>query len=444
MLELELERDELAERAVLGGIIADPELTAKALEEGLKEEDFFFEEHKKLWALLKEIFLERGTEWDDVLFFEFAEKKGVNLNRTLFYAILEEGATGVLFQEALRRVKELSSLRRVKSLALEILKETDLERVKSRIGLFEEVFRAGKSNAKHLMELLSEVYEHVKGLRQREKLVVGAETGFKELDLATGGLQKGHLVVVGARPGMGKSSFMLCLALHMAKKGVKVGIFSLEMTAEELTQRLLAIESGMMLKKIRVGQLLDGEFEKITETTIELRRLPIWINDRADLTPVDLRIELRKNPAEVVFVDYLQLLKSVDRYYTRQEEVSRISQSLKAIAKSFRVCVVALAQLNRQVEHRADKRPNLSDLRESGAIEQDADVVMFLHRPEYYGKKTDNHGKAEIVLAKNRHGPTGTVVAFFDAETTAFRPIQSEQEQRITEDREELEDEIDF
>ena len=446
MLEIEYPHDELAERAVLGGMIARPELIAKALNEELSEEDFYFQEHKKLWALLKGIFSERGIEWDDILFFEFAEKKRVEVNRVLFYALVEEGSTSdVLFESALERIKELSTLRKIRNVALELLKEKELEGVKKRIGLFEEIFKETKTKTKALSELLSEVYENVKVLRARDRLITGAETGFTGLDLMTGGFQKGHLVVVGARPGMGKSSFMLSLALHMAKKGIRVGIFSLEMTAEELTQRMLSMESKIMLKKLRTGQITDEEFEVLTQKAIELRRLSVWINDRADMTPLDLRIELRKNSTDVVFVDYLQLLKSAEKYYTRQEEVSRISQSLKAMAKDFGVCVIALAQLNRQVEQRADKRPNLSDLRESGAIEQDADIVMFLHRPEYYRKNApENQGRAEIILAKNRHGPTGTVVAFFDAETTAFRPIQSEQEQRITEDREELEDEIDF
>lgn len=329
MLEIEYPHDELAERAVLGGMIARPELIAKALNEELSEEDFYFQEHKKLWALLKGIFSERGIEWDDILFFEFAEKKRVEVNRVLFYALVEEGSTSeVLFESALERVKELSTLRKIRNVALELLKEKELEGVKKRIGLFEELFKETKTKTKALSELLSEVYENVKVLRARDRLITGAETGFTGLDLMTGGFQKGHLVVVGARPGMGKSSFMLSLALHMAKKGIRVGIFSLEMTAEELTQRMLSMESKIMLKKLRTGQITDEEFKVLTQKAIELRRLSVWINDRADMTPLDLRIELRKNSTDVVFVDYLQLLKSAEKYYTRQEEVSRISQSL--------------------------------------------------------------------------------------------------------------------
>ncbi|MEM1672925.1 MAG: replicative DNA helicase [Archaeoglobaceae archaeon] len=416
--------DELAERSVLGGIIVEPEQIAIALEYSLSEEDFYFPHHRELYSLLLGIYQERGSDWDDVVFLDYAQKKGFQIERTLLYSLVQEGSVGSLFESAVAIVKEKSGLRKARELALRILKAQDLVPIKDAIEGLENIFTQNTSEFDHIGKLLSAEYERLTKARQENRLITGITSGFLDLDLMLTGFQRGQLVVVGARPGMGKSSFMLSLALNMAREN-KVGIFSLEMTKEELTQRLLAMSTGIGLRNIRTGQLSDEDMELITQRALELRRLNLYIHDNPSMSVIDLRVAIRQKNLDVIFVDYLQLLKSTRRYNTRQEEVADISRGLKALAKQMDVCVIALAQLNRQVEGRASKRPTLSDLRESGAIEMDADIVIFLHRPEYYksNPSEEEKGIAEVIVAKNRQGAVGVLKMRFVPETTAFIPL---------------------
>lgn len=444
MLNVDLPHDEIAERAVLGGLIADPSLFSISREQALERDDFYFPIHAELFEFLEELYMEKGENWDDIVFFSEAEKRGKNWVKAFIYSLVEEASTGYLFKTACQRVKELSILRRAKDKALKLLQAQDLEEVRLIYGGLEEIFTARKEELIDVSRLASQVYERIKANRERDTLVSGFSTGYLDLDKAIDGLHKGHLVIVGARPGMGKSSFMLCLALHLAKQGYKTLIFSLEMSAQELGERMFSIISGVPLSSIRSGFLSEEDMAILTDTALKIRQLPIVINDAGSLSPMDIKLNIRDVKPNVVFVDYLQLVRYEKAYASRQEEVAYISRSLKAMAKDLNVCVVALSQLSRNVEHRADKRPTLADLRESGQIEQDADLVMFLHRPDYYKKEKNNDNKVELVLAKNRHGPTGIINLTFTPSTTAFLPYTGQNINTKEENDEVLDDELDF
>lgn len=444
MLNVDLPHDEIAERAVLGGLIADPSLFSIAREHSLEKGDFYFPIHAELFEFLEELYMEKGEGWDDIVFFSEAEKRGKNWAKAFIYSLVEEASTGYLFKSACQRVKELSILRKAKEKALKLLQAQDLEEVRQIYGGFEEIFTAKKEELIDVSRLASQVYERIRANRERDALVSGFSTGYLDLDKAIDGLHEGHLVIVGARPGMGKSSFMLCLALQLARQGYKTLIFSLEMSAQELGERMFSILSGVPLSSIRSGFLSDEDMDILTDTALQIRNLPIVINDAGSLSPMDIKLSIRDVKPHVVFVDYLQLVRYEKAYASRQEEVAYISRSLKAMAKDLNVCVVALSQLSRNVEHRADKRPTLADLRESGQIEQDADLVMFLHRPDYYKKEKNNDNKVELILAKNRHGPTGIVNLTFVPSTTAFLPYTGQTINTKEENDEFLDDELDF
>lgn len=444
MLNVDMPHDEIAERAVLGGLIADPSLFSVLRDYSLEKGDFYFPIHAELFEFLEELYMEKGEGWDDIVFFSEAEKRGKNWAKAFIYSLVEEASTGYLFKSACQRVKELSILRKAKDKALKLLQAQELEEVRLIYGGFEEIFTAKKEELIDVSRLASQVYEKIRANRERDTLVSGLATGYLDLDKAIDGLHQGHLVIVGARPGMGKSSFMLCLALHLAKKGYKTLIFSLEMSAQELGERMFSILSGVPLSSIRSGFLSEEDMAILTDTALQIIKLPIVINDAGSLSPMDIKLNIRDVKPNVVFVDYLQLVRYEKAYASRQEEVAYISRSLKAMAKDLNVCVVALSQLSRNVEHRADKRPTLADLRESGQIEQDADLVMFLHRPDYYKKEKNGDNKVELILAKNRHGPTGIVNLTFMPSTTAFLPHTGQNINTKEENDEFLDDELDF
>jgi replicative DNA helicase len=320
-------------------------------------------------------------------------------------------------------------------LAIAILrhsKETDfnalVERVVEKVN--EISLKHNTSQAYHAKEVANTVLEFIDQRRKAERLITGLSTGFLDLDRLTAGFQPGDLVVVAARPGMGKSSFMLSIAWHLAlNENMPLAIFSLEMSKEQLMLRLFSMLSGVPLQNLRQGYVRDDDWEKVVDAALKISSKDIYIDDNPNLTTTELRIKSRKLKQEkgigIIFVDYLQLLGVPYRRSSRQEEVAEISKSLKALAKELNIPVVALAQLSRQVEHRSDKRPQLADLRESGQIEQDADLIIFIHRPEYYKKypPPEEEGLAEIIVAKQRQGPTGIVKLAFNHDTTAFEPL---------------------
>ncbi|MFQ5904372.1 MAG: replicative DNA helicase, partial [Candidatus Binatia bacterium] len=277
----------------------------------------------------------------------------------------------------------------------------------------------------HLTEILKESFETIDKLIQRKRLVTGVPTGFIDFDIKTAGLQPGDLVIVAGRPGMGKTSFCLNVAEHIGtKEHLPVALFSLEMSKEQLSLRLLCSQARINSTKLRTGFLEKGELPNLTQAAGILSDASIYIDDSPALTTLDIRARSRRFQAEhglsLLIVDYLQLIRGKGRIESRQQEISEITRALKALAKELAAPVMAVSQLSRAVEQRSDRRPQLSDLRESGAIEQDADVVAFLYRDEVYNEESPEKGVAEVNIAKQRNGPTGPVKLSFQKEFTRF------------------------
>ncbi len=277
------------------------------------------------------------------------------------------------------------------------------------------------ANAMHKIELAS----------RTQGSVTGIPTGFIDLDYRTAGMQPSDLVLIAARPSMGKTAFVLNIAQYVAFRQHKaVAVFSLEMSKEQLVNRLFSLESKVSGQNIRTGQLSDSDWEKLAETAGIIGQSKLMIDDTPGITIAELRSKCRKFKLEqgldMIIIDYLQLMSGGGRTESRQQEISEISRSLKAIARELNVPVLALSQLSRAVEQRPDHRPMLSDLRESGAIEQDADVVMFIYRDDYYNKETEKPGVAEIIIAKQRNGPIGTIELAWLSDYTKFANLQRE------------------
>jgi len=436
-VDFEYPVDELAERVVLGAMIKDPESIPTVLEH-LREEDFYLETHRLLFSVLYKVWEDKGKDWDDIVLKGYLERRGLQdrISMGLVYELAHEAAEGPLLLEAIRAVKEKAGIRKLMDLSLEVLRDSkerpDLNALVEKVSqrAYEIALKHQTSQFYHAKEVANSVLAFIDQRRKAERLITGLPSSFLDLDKLTAGFQSSDLVVVAARPGMGKSSFMLSIALHLAlKENVPLAIFSLEMSKEQLMIRMFSMLSGVPLQNIRQGFVKDEEWEKIVKAALEISSREIYIDDNPNLTTTELRVKSRKLKKEkgvgVIFVDYLQLLKPPYRHATRQEEVAEISRNLKALAKELEVPVIALAQLSRQVEQRADKRPQLADLRESGQIEQDADLIIFIHRPEYYKKRPmpEEEGLAEIIVAKQRQGPTGLIKLAFNKDTTAFEPL---------------------
>ena len=295
-----------------------------------------------------------------------------------------------------------------------------------------------RSDYKALNELLGDAFERIEDLHNHKGSLRGLKTGFRDIDKMTAGLQKGDLIIVGARPSMGKTTFAQNLAYNIAsieRKGVL--FFSLEMSANQIIERMISDVSGVNNWNIRTGNLSDDEFAKIGDAMAEMAEIPIYIDDTSSMTIMELRNKARRAAHDhdigVIVIDYLQLLQGSDRYKgQRVQEVTEISQGLKILARELNVPVVALAQLSRNVTGRENPRPILSDLRESGSIEQDADLVMFIHRPDYYKKNDDDYEEThitEILIAKHRNGETGKVELYFHPELLRFMSLDKNREE---------------
>jgi replicative DNA helicase len=286
--------------------------------------------------------------------------------------------------------------------------------------VFEVAQRRATDTTKPLKELLAQALDNLEALFERHEAITGVPTGYRDLDERLSGLQPSNLVIVGARPGMGKTSFALGLAAHAAvERRIPALVFSLEMSHLELTQRMLCAEARVDSTRMRNGRLLESDWPKISQAIGRLGEAPLYIDDNPNLTVMDIRAKARRLASRtglgLVVVDYLQLMSGRSSAENRQVEVAEISRGLKILARELDVPVVALSQLSRNLETRADKRPVLADLRESGSLEQDADVVLFLYRDELYNSESADRGIAEVIVAKHRNGPTGvTQLAFLD------------------------------
>ena len=412
-----------AEQSVIGSMIMDREAIIAAADI-LAADDFY----QKQYGIIFQAMVDLNTESKQVDLVTLQERlKTMDVppevsSLEFVRELLTVVPTSANVKQYAHIVKEKSILRNVikvneaitnecylgRESADSILEETEKQ-------LFKLLQSRGAEDITPIKDVVMEAINRIEKASRQTGSVTGIPTGFTELDYRTAGLQPSDMILVAARPSMGKTAFALNLAAHAAcKKHITTAIFSLEMSKVQLMNRFLAMESGVSAQNMRTGNLTDGEWEKLVEGAAILGDSGLVIDDTPGISISDMRSKCRKIKLEndnlgLIIIDYIQLMTSNSRAESRQQEVSEISRSLKALARELNVPVIALSQLSRAVEQRPDHRPMLSDLRESGAIEQDADVVMFLYRDEYYKKDTDKPGVAEVIIAKQRNGPTGTV-----------------------------------
>lgn len=430
------------EDTVIGTLLLEPSFIDTVLEEGIRESHFADHTNQRIFEVILKLWNEKGNALTYDLIVEALKAEKVIPDLIEEEKLFERyGENFVRTREVLREycklLKKYSLRRELVEIAHEILSKDHRDPEELLELLLDKTFELSskKDLAPYvsLADIVPELKETIKRFEATKSHVTGLPSGFPDLDRLTTGFHGGDLIIVAGRPGMGKSSFALSIAKYVAQKlGEPVGIFSLEMSKDQLAFRLLSFLSHIPLYDLRLGKLTKEQKAVLEEAFAELQKLPIYIDDSASLSTTDLRIKAirmkKEREIKLLIVDYLQLLRGVRKYSSRQEEVAEISRSLKALAKELDIPVIALAQLSRQVEHRSDKRPQLADLRESGQIEQDADVIIFLHRPEYYLKlkkkevPPDLQGKVEIIVAKQRQGPTGIVEAYFIDKLSLFEP----------------------
>jgi len=427
-----------AEQAVLGAMLLDQQAALDACEL-LNETLFYREGHRRLFRAMRTL-IERGGVIDPITLQDELGRSGeleaVGGVEYLSY-LLDFTPTAANLAYHAGIVREKGLLRRLIEVATGIVQEAyDAKRLAGDVldsaeqRIFEVAEFRQKQDFVRLKELLWPTMERIESLHGKGQTITGVPSGFADLDEKTAGFQPSELVIVAARPSMGKTAFCLNVAASAAiTKGIPTAIFSLEMSKEALVQRLLTAEARVDAHRLRQGLLKDADYALMARAAGQLSGAPIWIDDSAALTPLELRAKARRIKAEadigLVIVDYLQLMRSPEQAENRTQEISAISRALKALAKELAIPVVALSQLSRAPEQRgADlKRPQLSDLRESGAIEQDADVVLFIYRPEMYAtedQRDELAGQAEVIIGKQRNGPTGTVKLFFHKAYTRF------------------------
>ena len=423
-----LPQNKEAEQAVLGSILIDQNAMNLVLEE-INEDDFYDENHKKIFSSMVD--LEKENKPIDILtlYDKLKTKKSLlkEVGGSSYLSQLVEivpSSTNVSFYA--KSVKEKSVLRSMIKTASEIIVESQTDQVvvdEAEKKLFEISQNKKRSGFVSSAELAKETLKIIENLTTRKQAVTGVSSGFKKLDKMTSGFQNSDLIIIAARPGMGKTSFSLNILMHAALvHGLNVGFFSLEMAKEQLMMRMLSAKSKINFGKIRTGFLSDAEFQKTVDAATSLQRANIFIDDTPAINSLDLRSRTRRlqtdKGIDLLIVDYLQLMRGTGRTESREREIAEISLSLKALAKEMKIPIIAISQLSRQTEARTDKKPQLSDLRESGALEQDADMVMFLHRADAYKRNIEERdGLAEIIIGKQRNGPTGTVsLAFLDSQ----------------------------
>lgn len=427
---------------MLGGVLLENEALNKALEI-LRPEDFYREAHRKIFSALIDL-SDKGEPADLVTLTAALQLKG-NLEAVggsgYLATLVDYVPTAANIAYYCRMVKDKSVSRQLIQVATEIATrgyeggDVEAELDWAEKSIFEIAGSKAKPSYFSTREIMKDTFKTIEKLYDRKELITGVPTGFNDLDLMTAGLQGGDLVIIAARPSMGKTAFCLNIVEHAALRAAKPVpsiVFSLEMGKEQLVQRLLCSVSRVDASRLRTGHLGESDWPKLTNGAGLLSEAPIFIDDTPSISVLELRAKARRLKSEhdlgLVMVDYLQLMQGRNAE-SRQQEISEISRSLKALAKELHVPVVALSQLNRSLESRTDKRPMMADLRESGAIEQDADVIMFIYRDTVYCeacKRRDNscdkgHDKdAEVIIGKQRNGPIGSVHLTFRGEFTRF------------------------
>jgi replicative DNA helicase len=426
-----------AERTVLGAVLVDNAAFNSAAEV-LTRDDFYREAHRRIFDAMAAL-AERSQAIDLVtLKDELIRGSALEaVGGAAYLASLVDGIPRITNVEQWSRIiKEKAVLRnlihagnRIVHSAFEAEEEAGVILDKAEKAIFDIAEHRIRQGFVGIREIVKESFRTIDQLSQSKELVTGLPTGFVDLDEKTSGLQKGDLIIVAARPAMGKTSFCLNVAQYAsAKTGETVGIFSLEMAKEQLVLRMLCADARVDAHRLRTGNLQEKDWARLAKAYADLSASKIFIDDSATLTPLEMRAKCRRLMAEhglgLIVVDYLQLVSGSARTENRQQEIASISRSLKGLAKELRVPVVALSQLSRAPEGRTEKRPQLSDLRESGGLEQDADVVVFIYREEEYKPTDENRGVAEIIIGKQRNGPTGMLKLAFIKEFTRFENLE--------------------
>ncbi|HIE37888.1 MAG TPA: replicative DNA helicase [Anaerolineales bacterium] len=421
-----------AEEAVLGALLIDPEALFRVAP-FLRPEDFYVQKNGWIYQAILDLH-ERREPIDFVTLRNELETRGLleEVGGVAYIAQLIDTVPTAIHVEAYGHIVEEAAIRRrligaagdIAQLAYR--EQQDISEVMDRAeqALFSISQRRITRDLAPIQDVIRQYYDRIEYLYDHRDEPLGVPTGFVDLDRLLGGLQKSDLLIVAARPGVGKTSLCLSFARNAARLGKHVAIFSLEMSAEQVVQRLVSAETGIDAQRLRLGQLEEDEWPLFVQATGVLSDLPIFIDDTPSITALQLRTKARRIHAEygldLILVDYLQLMTGDVRVENRVQEVSYISRMLKGLARELDVPLVAASQLSRAVEQRTDKRPVLSDLRESGSLEQDADVVMFIYREEMYKPETERQHIADIIIAKHRNGPTGVVQLFFRRQLAQF------------------------
>lgn len=433
-----------AEASLLGSVLIDSDAIIK-VSDILSSDDFFDQRHKHIYSALKELY-DNHQSIDVLTLSNKLKEKGVldSIGGSAYLTELTNFVpTAAHVNEYAKIIESKAIRRRVIKASREI---TDLgykeeENIQDLIESAEsKLFDVSSSHIKQditsLEDILDESFERLDELHKDKSTIRGIPTGYKDLDNILAGLQRSDLIIMAARPSMGKSALSLNIAHNVALKSKQtVLLFSLEMSKEQLVDRLLAAESGVSAWNLRTGSMSDSDFEKIGQAMGSLSEAPIYIDDTPGITVSDLRTKARreahKRPLGLIIIDYLQLMSGGSRFTNdsgnRVQEISDISRGLKGVARELNVPLIALSQLSRSVESRSPQIPQLADLRESGSIEQDADVVAFIYREEYYNPETDRKNIADILVKKHRNGPTGTIELYFDRDKQRFRSVAKKQ-----------------
>ena len=436
-----------AEEAVLGAILVNPSVITKVVE-FITPESFYKPAHRYVYEAMLQLFNQNEridlVSVSDVL--NFNAKLEIIGGRAFINDLSYKTITTSNIEYYAKIVQEKAIKRALINAGSEIvslgydLNSTDDSLDNAERLIFEIASKKATKDMSHVKDLVLQSYEKIEYRYNHRDELTGVPTGFYELDNMTSGLQKSDLIILAARPSMGKTAFALNIAQNVAIKAkIPVAIFSLEMSKEQLVQRLLCSEAEVDSQKMRTGNMQRKDWDKLATSMSDISDAPIYIDDSAGCTLTDIRAKCRRLAMEeknlgLVVIDYLQLMEGVGRE-DRIQQISAISRGLKTLARELDVPVIALSQLSRAVEQRKDRRPMLSDLRESGAIEQDADIVMFIYRDDYYNreegddapKATGKEGKSEIIIAKQRNGPVGNFELLFQGSITKFKnPIKTD------------------
>lgn len=442
-LEKTLPNNLEAERSILGAILLDDKAFLTVFE-NLKPQDFYLDSHRKVFEQMLQL-LSNSRPIDLITLKAELQRANAleSVGGAAYLASLTDGLPRALNIEFYAQiVKEKSTLRRLIQISHETMSRSYRDEdtagevlqfaEKSIFDIANQQFRAGFTP---ISPIVSDVFKQIEELSNRKAPVTGLETGFVDLDKMTAGLHPSDLIIVAARPGLGKTSICLNMAMHIAlRKQKSVGIFSLEMSKEQLVKRFLCSEARIDQQRVNTGFLSKDDWMRLSQVSGALSETRIFIDDTANVSIAELRTKARRLSLEhgldLVIVDYLQLMTgSTQRYENRTQEIAQISRGLKGIAKELNIPVIAVSQLSRAVESRRGEhsRPQLSDLRESGSIEQDADIVMFIYREDTINPTEENNGLAELIIAKQRNGPTGTVNLAFSRQFTKFDNLYQDQ-----------------